>query len=170
MFLSILIASVLESVSYLYTAPSGTVNVSTNSKWFHLAFPIQTTHLRESELSLPFGTTINFVGVNNFESGKVGIVRDCYSSGCPWVCPSFSTPNFVWMEKWWFWLFVPELWTAFLEPVVPTGLDWDRREIGEVTILSPAPFFFLFLQDLGFSLLIFLIVLYPKMWFHYAVA
>lgn len=141
MFLSILIASVLEGVSYLYTAPSGIVNVSNNSKWFHLAFPIKTTHLREPQLSLPFGTTVHFVGVNNFGSGKVGIVRDCYSSGCPWVCPS-STPNFVWMEKQWFWLFLPELWTACLEPVVPTGLDWDCREI-EVTIPPPTPPLFL---------------------------
>lgn len=75
MFLSILIASVLKGVSYLYMTPSGIVNVSNNSKLFHLAFPIKTTHLRESQLSLQLGTTINFVGVNNFGSGKVGIVR-----------------------------------------------------------------------------------------------
>jgi len=41
---------------------------------FHLAFLIKTTHVWESQLSLQLGTAVNFVDVNSFGSGKVGIV------------------------------------------------------------------------------------------------
>lgn len=75
MFLSILIAAVLEGVSSLYMTPSDIVKVSNGSKSLRLAFLIKTTHFRESQLSLRFGTTINFVDLNNSGSGKVGIVR-----------------------------------------------------------------------------------------------
>lgn len=46
-------------------------------------FLIKTTHFRESQLSLWFGTTINFVGVNNSGRGKVGIVRAAVHLGVP---------------------------------------------------------------------------------------
>lgn len=55
---------------------------------------------------------------------------------------------------------------AWLEPAVPIGLGSysDRREvtIGFLLLPPPPPFLFFYLQDLGFSLLNFLGVLYPK--------
>lgn len=111
MFLSILIASVLEGVSYLYMIPSGIVNVSNSSKLLHLAFLIKTTHFRESQLSLRFGTTINFVGVNNFGSGTVGIVRAAIHLGVPGYVLLFPPKVSGW-KKDVFWPFVPAFQTS----------------------------------------------------------
>lgn len=112
MFLSILVASVLKSVSYLYMTPSGIVNLSNNSKWFHLAFLIKTTHLRESQLSLQFGTTVCFVGVNNFGSREVGIVRTTIHLDVPRHVLLFPPKLLSGWKKDTFWPFVPALQTS----------------------------------------------------------
>lgn len=44
---------------------------------------MKTTRLRESQISSQFGTTINFVGVHNLGSGKVGIVKAAIHLGVP---------------------------------------------------------------------------------------
>lgn len=112
MFLSILIASVFKGVSYLYMTPLSIVNVSSNSKWFHLAFLIKTTHLRESQLSPQFGSMINFGGVNNFGSGKVGIVKATIHLGVPGYALLFPPKMLSGWKKDDFWPFVPALRTS----------------------------------------------------------
>lgn len=132
MFLSILLASVLEGVSSLYMTPSGIVNVSNSSKLLHLTFLIKTTRFRESQLSLWFGTTINFVGVNNSGSGKVGIVRAAIHLGVPGYVLLFPSKMLSGWKKIWFLALcpsIPDLWQPgwsqqFL-------LDWDHIVIGE---------------------------------------
>lgn len=103
----------LGGVSSLYMTPSGVVNVSNNSKLLHLAFLIKTTHFRESQLSLWFGTTINLVGVNNPGSGKVGIVRAAIHLGVPGYVLLFPPKMLTgWKKKDVFWPFVPAFQTS----------------------------------------------------------
>lgn len=85
--------------------------MSNNSKLFHLAFPMETTHLRDSQLSLQFGTTINFVGVNNFSSRKAGILSATIHLGVPGYVLLFP-PEMSGLEEDEFWPFVPALWTS----------------------------------------------------------
>lgn len=131
MFLSILIASVLEGVSSLCMTPSGIVNVSNSSKLLHLAFLIKTTHFRESPLPLRFGTTINFVGVNNSGSGKVGIVKAAIHLGVPGYV--LFPPKMLsgWKKRCAlaFCPSIPDLWQpAWSQQFM---LDWDYIMIGE---------------------------------------